>query len=173
MHLWLHALECGVNCSQGGPNRVKRVRSWCELQAGKRLVESNIIVPNHLQHRPPEVVGLQLGLVVETPHELPKIAAVLLQVPLAIHFNKGKELHAGGTQRMVGGNASRIKSAPKELACTSTNRQEVSTTLLDHRKPHFSSEIPVNEGKLNRSVMHRDSPNLELRNSDSCASECE
>ena len=123
MHLWLHALESGVNCSQGGPNRRERVRSRCVQRSGKQLMQSHVIVPNHLQHRPAQVVRLQLGLAVETSHELPKIVAVLLQFPLTIHFNQGKELHAGGMQRMVRGNASRVESAPEELACTHTNRQ--------------------------------------------------
>lgn len=89
MHLWLHAQESGVNCSQGGSDRLKRVRCWCELRSGKQLMQTYIIVPNHFQHRPAQVVGLQLSLIVETSHELPKIAAVLLQFPPTIHFYQG------------------------------------------------------------------------------------
>ena len=75
-------------------------------------MESNIIIANQLQHRAAKVVGQQLGFGIETAHELSQVGTVLLQFPFTVHFYQGQKVHACGTQRMLGGRASRVEAAP-------------------------------------------------------------
>ena len=112
-------------------------------------MESSIIVAAHFQHGAAQVMGAQVSFRVESKHELPEIGAVFLQLPPAVHFNQGEELHAGGTQRMVGRNASRIEAAPQKLACTNSNRGG-SANRQEHSSTWHNNESTVNTHRLNQ-----------------------
>ena len=64
-----------------------------------------------------------------------QIPAVLLQLPSAIHFEEGKQLHARGTKSMVGWGVGPAVSSPNQLTCTSTPlRKRTSATTQYARK---------------------------------------
>ena len=94
---------------------------------GRRL-ESAVIVTDHPQQRSPKIMHLQGGLRVESEHECPKVAAVLLQFPSTIHFQEGKNFHARGTESMVGGVTELAMSSPNDLTCNSIPSRVNSTS---------------------------------------------
>ena len=91
-------------------------------------MQSDVVVAQHLEHGAPQIVSLQGSLGVKAHHECSQVAAILLQLPPAIHFHQWEELHASGMQRMVGRMGRRIVTAPHKLPCTNTERRDVFTT---------------------------------------------
>jgi hypothetical protein len=66
------------------------------VAASRQNVQSDVVVPNHVQKGAAQFMRQKLLLVVEAEHEVAEVAAILLQHVPAIHFDDRKYLNAGG-----------------------------------------------------------------------------
>lgn len=67
------------------------------MPAFRKRQQPILLVSDHTQQRPPQVMGFELGDRGEALHESLQIAAILLELPPTVHLHERQELHAGGT----------------------------------------------------------------------------
>ena len=64
------------------------------MQAARRKIHALVVVTEHVEQGASKLACLQFALRVVAQHQTAQIGAVLLQLVIAIHFDKGEELRA-------------------------------------------------------------------------------
>lgn len=109
--------EHTVNCGKSTLDGIEGVDCSGEWHGEGRTVKTNVIVAQHEKQRPTQFVRLQLSLRVKVNHDILEIGAVLFELPLAKHFDKGKKLDASGADRMGGWIRGSSVAPPYKLPC--------------------------------------------------------
>ena len=71
-----------------------------EVNMSTQSLFSCLIIFDHIQHGPPQLMWLELKFGVKLEHEVPMITTFFTQLPPTIHLYKGEEMHANWVHLM-------------------------------------------------------------------------